>query len=145
MGSFATKGKEAVRRWRESGRKVGLLRLRLFRPFPAADVATALVGRRAIGVIDQNISPGLGGILFHELATAVATASQEPPVMRSFIGGLGGKDISPTEFDHVLDVLEHADVETTPVRAELLLTEQEWEQVQGRLATAGKVPAEATP
>ncbi len=144
MGSFATKGKEAVRRWRQAGHKVGLLRLRLFRPFPAAEVAQALVNCRAVGVIDQNISPGSGGILFQELATAVATASSQPPVMRSFIGGLGGKDISPTEFDHVLDVLQQAEGQAGPAGAELLMTDVEWQQVQGRLAVAGKVPTEAT-
>jgi hypothetical protein len=48
-------------------------------------------------VIDQNISPGLGGIMFHELAGALASGGVVPPAHRSFIGDLGGKDICAAE------------------------------------------------
>ncbi len=141
-GSFTTKGKAAVNRWRAQGKRVGLVRLRLVRPWPAAELADVLHGRRAVGVIDQNVSPGLGGIFFHELAATVATSAVRPGVLRSFIGGLGGKDISPTEFDHVLGVLESAEPggATSP---EFLMTAAEWDQVQGRLAIAGKATGEA--
>lgn len=137
-GSFTTKGKAAIERWRAAGRRVGLLRLRMIRPLPIADIVTALAGKRAVGVIDQNLSPGLGGILFHELAGTLATTPNRPPILRSFIGGLGGKEISPAEFDHVLDVLEQAKPEDGPVEAELLFTRAEWEQTRNRLALAGK-------
>ncbi|MBI1904170.1 MAG: pyruvate synthase, partial [Planctomycetia bacterium] len=141
-GSFSTKGKAAVNRWRAAGKKVGLVRLRLIRPWPAAELVAALGGRHAVGVIDQNLSPGLGGILFHEVAATLAGASNRPAVLRSFIGGLGGKEISPAEFDHVLDVLEAAGLNGSPVAPDLLMTEAEWQQVQGRLAVAGKAVAE---
>lgn len=137
-GSFTTKGKAAVDRWRSQGKRAGLVRLRMIRPFPAAELAAALAGRRAVGVIDQNLSPGLGGILFHELAGAVVGHVERPPVLRSFIGGLGGKDISPSEFDHVLGVLESARPNDGPVEPELLFTRAEWEQTRNRLALAGK-------
>lgn len=137
-GSFTTKGKAAVDRWRSRGKRVGLLRLRMIRPFPATELTAALAGRRAVGVIDQNLSPGLGGILFHELAGAVAGHPDAPPVLRSFIGGLGGKDISPPEFDHVLDVLEQARPSDGPAEPELLFTRAEWEQTRNRLSLAGK-------
>lgn len=139
-GSFTTKAKAAVERWRSQGRKVGLLRLRMIRPLPAADIAAALAGRRAVGVIDQNLSPGLGGILFQELAGALAMAIDRPPILRSFIGGLGGKDISQAEFDHVLEVLESARPGDGPGEPELLLTRTEWEQIRNRLVLAGKSP-----
>jgi pyruvate ferredoxin oxidoreductase alpha subunit len=135
LGSFATKGKAAVNRWREAGKRVGLLRLRLVRPWPAAELRRILAGRRAVGVIDQNISPGLGGILFHELAGALS-GLPEVPVLRSFIGGLGGKDLSAAEFDHVLNVLESAD--SSAAGPELLMTASEWDGVRQRLAIAGK-------
>lgn len=143
-GSFTTKGKATVNRWRAQGKRVGLVRLRLVRPWPAAELADLLRGRRAVGVIDQNVSPGLGGIFYHELAaTAVATSTARPRVLKSFIGGLGGKDISPAEFDHVLRVLEWAEPDGAPSQPEFLMTAAEWEQVQGRLAVAGKAPGEA--
>lgn len=135
-GSFATKGKAAVDLWREEGRRVGLLRLRLIRPFPVNEIAAALAGCRAVGVIDQNISPGSGGILYHELAAALFDVADRPRILRSFVSGLGGKDISQAEFNHVLSVLESATPGARPTQAELLLTGGEWEQVQSRLATA---------
>lgn len=144
-GSFTTKGKAAIERWRAAGRRVGLLRLRMIRPLPVADITAALTGRRAVGVIDQNLSPGLGGILFHELAGSLATTANRPPILRSFVGGLGGKEISPAEFDHVLDVLEAARPDDGPVDAELLFTRTEWEQTRNRLALAGKSLEGSTP
>ncbi len=136
-GSFATKGKAAVNRWREQGHRVGLLRLRLVRPFPVREVTAVLRDRRAVAVIDQNISPGLGGILFHELAAGLAGASHTP-ALRSFIGGLGGKDISHAEFEHVLTSLLQAEAGDSPAQPELLMTHAELELVQKRLETAGK-------
>lgn len=145
MGSFATKAKAAIERWRTEGRKVGLLRLRMIRPFPAADVAAALAGKRAVGVIDQNLSPGLGGILFQEVCGALATSAGRPAVLRSFIGGLGGKDIGQAEFDRVRQTLESSRADEGPVEAELLFTRAEWEQTRNRLALAGKSPTGTTP
>lgn len=137
-GSFSTKGKAAVNRWREQGRKVGLVRLRLIRPQPATVLARSLAGRKAVGVIDQNISPGLGGILYQEVAGALASTSDRPPVMRSFVGGLGGKDISPAEFDRVLGVLDEAKPGDGPVPCQLLYTDKEYQQVRTALSVAGK-------
>lgn len=145
MGSFTTKGKAAVDRWRAAGRRVGLLRLRMLRPFPAADVAAALAGKRAVAVIDQNISPGCGGVLFQELAGALITAPHRPSILKSFIGGLGGKDISAAEFEHVLAVLDQARPDEGPVAAELLFTAAEWEQTLNRMALAGKCREKAAP
>jgi len=98
MGSFATKAKEAVDRLREAGQRVGLLRPRLLRPFPAELFQTLLRDKKGIAVIDQNLSMGLGGVLYTELASALYGQAQVPEVMLSFIGGLGGRDISTEEF-----------------------------------------------
>jgi pyruvate ferredoxin oxidoreductase alpha subunit len=157
-GAFATKGKAAVNRWRAQGRRVGLVRLRMIRPWPTAEIVRALAGRRAVAVIDQNLSPGSGGILYRELAASLLAAADRPAVVRSFIGGLGGKDISQSEFDRVLDVLDQASPHyegegrggpprtgpSAPDEPELLFTESEWQQLQAVLDAAGK-PAEAAP
>ncbi|MDH4101613.1 MAG: pyruvate synthase, partial [Nitrospirota bacterium] len=60
--SFATQGKSAVRHMREQGKKVGLLRLRVVRPFPVDAIRSALMGRKGVAVLDQNLAPGKGGI-----------------------------------------------------------------------------------
>ncbi len=145
MGSFSTKGKAAVNRWREQGRKVGLLRVRLLRPRPTEELARALTGRKAVAVIDQNISPGLGGILYQEVAAVLTDVSEKPPVVRSFIGGLGGKDISQAEFDHILAVLDDRQPARHASQPELLFTAGEWSRVKQALAMAGKAGEGTTP
>jgi pyruvate ferredoxin oxidoreductase alpha subunit len=135
VGSFATKAKAAVRALRGEGRRVGLLRLRLVRPWPAEAIRRELAGRRAVAVIDQNLSPGLGGILFQEVAAAVGPSPDRPGVLRSFVGGLGGKDIGPGEFRHVADALEESRP-GEPAEPELLYTEADWSQVHPLLVIA---------
>jgi pyruvate ferredoxin oxidoreductase alpha subunit len=98
MGSFATKAKAAVDALREAGTKVGLLRPRLLRPFPASALRAHLAGKKAVAVIDQNLSLGKGGILHGEIADALYGAEDAPAILLSFIGGLGGRDIAPEEF-----------------------------------------------
>jgi pyruvate ferredoxin oxidoreductase alpha subunit len=135
--AFATKGKAAVLRARERGIKAGLLRLRVLRPFPRNDIVSALTGRKAVAVIDQNLAPGLGGITFQEIATALYGGGSRTPVL-SVIGGLGGKDISEGEFEAVFRDLERAGVGDAVVSPRLLFTEGEQQRVQTLLAIAGK-------
>lgn len=134
-GSFATKAKTAIQALRKEGKRVGLLRLRLVRPWPNQAIARALTGRRALAVIDQNLSPGLGGIFFQEVAASVGQLPNRP-VLRSFIGGLGGKDISQAEFRHVIDVLDSARPGEVQESPELLFTEADWLQTQALMKTA---------
>lgn len=139
-GSFATKAKAAITRWSQDDSipGVGLLRPRLIRPLPAQGLAKELEGRKAVAVIDQNLSPGLGGILYHEIAGKLAGCPGMPATWRSFIGGLGGKDISDAEFDHVRARLSEPDTTSSPAETELLFTTGEWEHVKDMLTTAGK-------
>ena len=135
--AFATKGKAAVERWRSQGIKAGLLRLRVLRPFPTDAIATALTGRQAVAVIDQNLAPGLGGITYQEIAAALYAGDTRPPLV-SIIGGLGGKDISAGEFDVVLDDLRRAAAGERRVGPRLLYTQPEHERMQTLLTIAGK-------
>jgi pyruvate ferredoxin oxidoreductase alpha subunit len=129
-GSFATKARAAIQALRAEGKRVGLLRLRMIRPWPAAAVGAALAGRRGVAVIDQNLSPGQGGILFQEVAATLLPRPDRPAVARSFVGGLGGKDVGPGEFRHVIETLEKARPEEIPIGPELLFTEADWQQVR---------------
>ena len=135
-GSFATKAKAAIETLRAEGKRVGLLRIRLVRPWPGRQIARALAGRRGVAVIDQNLSPGQGGILYQEVAGALVNRSDRPSVLLSFVGGLGGKDISLGEFRHVVEVLENArggEIEDGP---ELLFTESDWRQAERLIGLA---------
>jgi pyruvate ferredoxin oxidoreductase alpha subunit len=136
--AFATKGKAAVDAARARGRRVGLLRLRVIRPWPAAAIAQALRGRRAAAVLDQNLSPGLGGILFQEVAAALYHESSRPAALCSFIGGLGGKDVSAAEFESIFAQTEEAGKRAKGVGPVLLYTEGEHREMEQLLDIAGK-------
>jgi pyruvate ferredoxin oxidoreductase alpha subunit len=124
--SFTSLGKAEIKRLRALGKKVGLARLRMIRPFPHGEVQRLLRGRKGAAVIDQNISVGKGGILFSEIASALYAVKDRPPALLSFIGGLGGRRFRPGEFDAVLKKLENP-VETEAQMAEphLLFTGDE--------------------
>ncbi len=97
MGSMTGAARVAVDRAREKGIAVGLLKVRLLRPFPDQRISTLLGGKRACAVVDRSVSFGRGtGILFQEVR-AVA-----PRVALPFIGGLGGLDITVEDFDEVI-------------------------------------------
>ena len=108
LGSFATKAKAAVDLLRESGQPVGLLRPFLLRPLPAAALCAALAGKRGVAVIDQNLAPGLGGVLYTELAAQLHSQAGDTPLLVSFIGGLGGRDIGPEEFAEIYNITRRA-------------------------------------
>jgi pyruvate ferredoxin oxidoreductase alpha subunit len=137
--SFTTMAKAAVKELRKDGKKVGLLRIRLVRPFPRQDVAAKLAGKKGVAVLDQNISIGSGGILYPEIQSALYHRNDRPQQIVSFIGGLGGKRISLDEFKHVLGVTEMSVKEgTAPLHSVMLFTDKDWGAVKGMLQIAGK-------
>ncbi len=137
VNSFSTIGKAAIKNVRARGIKAGLLKLRLLRPFPEADIIKAFKGKKAVAVIDQNISVGKGGILYAEIAGALCN-QEEKPLLLSFIGGLGGKNISACEFEFVIEGMIEA-VHTGKIpEPRLLYTEAEWNEVKRLKQMAGK-------
>ena len=133
--SFSTVGKAEVDRLRERGERIGLLRLRLVRPFPHAELARALAGRRAVAVIDQNLSVGKGGILFAEVASALVGSRM--PALLSFVGGLGGRRFQSGEFDRIAAALHAAEATGGSPEPELLYSAAEYDQVRELLRIAG--------
>jgi pyruvate ferredoxin oxidoreductase alpha subunit len=136
MGSFATKAHDAVDSLRNAGWKVGLARLRLFRPFPQEKIRQLLTARRAVAVIDQNISMGMGGVLHSEVAAALYGLKNAPAVLASYIGGLGGRDISQVEFFEMINELKHASDKSEPLPPRLLYTENELTEIRKLQAIA---------
>ena len=90
-----------------------------------------------MAVIDQNISLGAGGVFYTEIAAALCTATKRPAIL-SFIGGLGGKDISIAEFQKILEDTISASEDGAAPTIQLLYTENEWEYMKHLLEKAGK-------
>ena len=136
MGCFATKAKAAVDSLRKADWKIGLLRPRLFRPYPAEKIRQLLAGKKGVAVIDQNLSTGKGGILYSELTSVLYGHHDAPSILASFIGGLGGRDISQEEFFEIAKCLKQAvKLDDTPV-PRLLYTADELRQIHKLQAIA---------
>ncbi|PMP68768.1 MAG: pyruvate ferredoxin oxidoreductase [Thermodesulfobacterium geofontis] len=98
MGSLAETAMNAVDFLRERGKKVGLLRFRLWRPFPLKDFLKAIGKVKAIGVIDRAISHGAtGGPVGIEVRSALYQSKKRPKVV-NFIAGLSGRDVTVEDF-----------------------------------------------
>ena len=97
MGSLAMEAIVAANMLREEGHKVGVLGLRVFRPFPKADMVEALKKSRLIVVFDKNISYGSEGATCSEIKSALY-GSGVNAVIRNFIVGLGGRDVKAREL-----------------------------------------------
>lgn len=135
IGAFSTKALEAVDRLRAQGIAAGLVRPRLLRPFPVAALRKALLGRRALAIVDQNLSMGKGGVLATEIASALY-GCRNAPLIASYVGGLGGRDIGPGEFEAMAkEALEAARKGEAP-EPRLLYTVSELREVRKLQAIA---------
>jgi pyruvate ferredoxin oxidoreductase alpha subunit len=135
--AFASRGKAAVDAARGEGRRMGLLRLRVIRPWPADAIRHALQNRRAVAILDQNLSPGQGGILFQEIAASLYHEVLRPRALCSFIGGLGGKNLSEGEFRAIFDQTAEAGVRGKGIGPILLYTEAERREMTHLQVLAG--------
>lgn len=105
MSSAAGTVKEIVDEYRNKGIKAGLLKPRVFRPFPAEEIADALKNTKAVAVLDRADSFGSsGGPLFPEFRSAMYDVPK-PPKMINKIFGLGGRDFGPDDVRGVFDEL----------------------------------------
>ena len=123
--SFSTKGKKAVMKMREKKINVGLVKLRLFRPFPTKEVAKRVKGLKGLAIVDQNISPGKGGVIYSEVSSELYNYREKPKVITSFIGGLGGKNISESEFEFIVNYTRKVYEERTEPKIPILLFTEE--------------------
>ncbi|MBN2111598.1 pyruvate ferredoxin oxidoreductase [Candidatus Woesearchaeota archaeon] len=105
MSSTAGTAKEVVDRLRKQGKKVGLIKPRLFRPFPYEEITKALEGKKAVAVMDRSASFGAqGGPLFLEISSAMLNSAKKPKLC-NYIFGLGGRDTSMQDIEKVFEDL----------------------------------------
>ncbi len=100
-GTIASTARVVVDTLREKGRKVGVVKVRLFRPFPKEELLEVVKDAEKVAVVDRNVSFGVGGIFAHELRAAFCNDKARPPVF-SYIAGLGGRDVTPQVLNDVV-------------------------------------------
>ena len=93
MGSVAAQARVAVEKLREMGNKIGLVSLKLFRPYPANELREYFKTKKTVIVFDRDIGYGYEGVLSYELKSALYNLP-ESPFIKGFIVGLGGRDIT---------------------------------------------------
>lgn len=105
IGSSAGTGKSAVDALRANGKKVGLIKLRIFRPFPMEEIAQALSKVKAVAVMDKAEGfSNAGGPLFVDVRSALYDLENRPKTI-NYVYGLGGRDIKTDDFDTIFDQL----------------------------------------
>jgi len=105
-GAMSGTARIAVDAMRENGKKVGLARTRLWRPYPFDEIRSAVAGAKAVAVVDRALSfGGQGGPMCSELRSALYPLS-EKPVVTGYIAGLGGRDITVENFQTIVEDTE---------------------------------------
>ena len=103
MGSFSETAMTAVDKMRDEGKSVGLVRIRLWRPFPFEEFRQAVGDAEVLIVLDRALSfGGPGGPVCSEVRAALYTQEKKPKVV-SFVAGLGGRDITVADFEKIVD------------------------------------------
>ena len=106
IGSTAGTAKAAVDALRSQGKKVGLVKIRVFRPFPAEELAQALAHCKAVAVMDKSEGfSGCGGPLFAETRSALYDLESRPKLI-NVVYGLGGRDVSTDDIAALYQRLE---------------------------------------
>jgi pyruvate ferredoxin oxidoreductase alpha subunit/phenylglyoxylate dehydrogenase alpha subunit len=109
IGSMTGAAREAVDIGREEGKRVGLIKVKTFRPFPVEAINRSLAKVKAFGVVDRSVNYGWGtGPLYQEVLAATHFLEERVPAI-SFIGGLSGSDLTvENHFRRVVEITERA-------------------------------------
>ena len=106
MNSTAGTTKAVVDKLRANGVKAGLLKIRVFRPFPVEEVAKALKNVKAIAILDKADSlNGAGGALYEDVTSAMYTENVHVPAV-NYIYGIGGRDTTTNDIEKVFEDLQ---------------------------------------
>ncbi|MBW2082417.1 MAG: pyruvate ferredoxin oxidoreductase [Deltaproteobacteria bacterium] len=102
MGSMVGTIKEAIDKLRGKGEKVGLVKIRSYRPFPYEDILEAVEGAKVVAVVDANFSMGSEGALGMDLKAKLC-GRPEAPIVVDFIAGLGGREVSEERVEEIVE------------------------------------------
>ena len=102
---------------REKGERIGMIKAKMFRPFPRREFAAAVGGAKRIGVLDRNHSPGSGGIFWPEIVTSLQ--GRPGLIIQDYLVGLGGGDVTPAAIHELIDDLQGRKQTDEPVWKEV--------------------------
>ncbi len=106
MGSVSTTIRATVKKLREKGEKVGMVSLRLFRPFPFDEMVKSIKDAKAIGIVDRALSPGaVAGPVFTDITSALYMMKMSIPAVNFFLG-LGGRDVKMNDIESMFEKLK---------------------------------------
>ncbi len=99
-GTVTSTSREVITNLRDLGEKVGLLKIKLFRPFPVSLIRQLTASARKLAVIDRNFSFGASGIFAQEIRAALCNLPGHPPVF-GYVAGLGGRDVTTSVIEEI--------------------------------------------
>lgn len=102
-GSISTTMRKVIDKRRERGEKVGMVRIKMFRPFPAEQVRVLCAGAKKVGVLDRNCAADRGGIFWQEICAAMQGEGHR--LIQGYLTGVGGSDMVPRTVHEVVDDL----------------------------------------
>jgi len=105
MGSVCGTIKDVVDELRAKGKKVGLLKVTCFRPFPADQICDALKNVAKVGIVDKSVSLGSYAPLAAEMKAAFFGKKKRPDIISSYVAGLGGRDITKESVKEMFSML----------------------------------------
>jgi pyruvate ferredoxin oxidoreductase alpha subunit len=116
-GTITSTSRFVVNQLREEGKNIGLVKVKMFRPSPVAEIRKALAGAQKVAVLDRNISPGHGGIFAQEIRSALYDVPPDDrPVLFGYVLGLGGRDVTPQT---ILEIVNRTEAAKAPARQDL--------------------------
>ncbi len=113
-GTMATTARDVVRRRREAGEKIGLVKLKMFRPFPDEALREACETASRIAVLDRNYAAGSGGVFWHDTRAAFQ-GHRDDVLIQNYLAGLCGGDVTPSVIDDIIGDLVKRESAGEPV------------------------------
>ena len=113
-GTMATTAREVVRKRRAAGEKIGLVKMKMFRPFPETALREACRSAKRVAVLDRNYAAGLGGIFWQDTRAAFQ-GHRDDVLIQNYLTGLCGEDVTPSVIDQILADLAARDGAGEPV------------------------------
>jgi len=116
--TIATTVRDVVDRRRAQGERVGLVKMRMYRPFPESDLRRACGPASRVGVLDRDYAAGMGGIWWQDVRAAFQ-GHRDDLVVQDYLLGIGGGDVTPESVEHVLGDLARRERAGAPTWVDL--------------------------